>query len=375
MAARALSTPQLRDPGSESAAGYDYQWHITARMCIQMLADKEVEYIVCEFHEDVVQIRRGLHLELIQVKKKESGNWTLPSLIRPERGQEQGILGKLFDQLQRGKDVSRLVLLGYGRVSGGGDCSLPELVGLLNLPDEGRDGSWENRIQRYVDFLSSELVSQGIDPVTVARGINVLRIDFSLPHPDGIESQNRDLLDETLREMWKIELSVPEVAAVYDDMYGRVRQVSIKSKQPWRVKAISRQEALDVVSSRVKVYTPSLSRRELMATQDKLTSADMAHKVFYALQKRLDAMQLRFELGIRATQWEDFRTEIDAKWREFRRDNPGVRGPELWQSLRNILFGLGQAWVEQDKRMGPDFAEGVFFDMTGTCEAEWRVSV
>ncbi len=375
MAGRALSTPQLRDPGSEAAAGYDYQWHVAARMCIQMLTDKEVEYIVCEFHEDVVQIRRGLHLELVQVKKKESGNWTLNSLVRPERGQKRGILGKLFDQLQRGKDISRLVLLGYGRVSGNGDLSLQELTGLLNLPDEGRDANWKSCIQRYVDSLSRELASQGIDPAVVAKGISILKIDFSLPHPDGIESQNRDLLDEALRKMWKVELSVPEVGAVYQELYNRVRKMSIKPKQPWHVKAISRQEALDLIFPQVKKYAPSLSRRELLATQDKLTSAGMAQKVTYALQKRLDAMQLRFELGIGAVQWENFRTEIDAKWREFRRDNPGVQGPELWQSLRNILFGLGQAWVKQDRRMGPDFAEGVFFDMTGTCEAEWRVSV
>lgn len=375
MVARALSTPQLRDPGSEAAAGYDYQWHVTARMCIQMLADKEVEYIVCEFHEDVVQIRRELHLELIQVKKKESGNWTLSSLIRPERRQKRAILSKLFDQLQKGKDISRLVLLGYGRVSGNGDFSLLELIGLLNLPDEGRDANWKSRIQRYVDFLSRELTSQGVDPAVVAKGISILEIDFNLPHPDGVESQNRDLLDETLRKMWNVELSVPEVDEVYQELYNRVRKVSIKPKQPWHVKAISRQEALDMVFSRVKVYAPSLSRRELMATQDKLTSAKMARKVFYALQQRLDAMQLRFELGIGAAQWEGFRTEIDARWREFRASNPRVQGPALWQALRVILSDLGQVWAEQDRRMGPDFAEGVFFDMTGTCEAEWRVSV
>lgn len=375
MSARVLSTPQLRDPGSEAAAGYDYQWHVAARVCIQMLANKEIDYIVCEFHEDVVQIRQGLHLELVQVKKKESGNWTLHNLIKPERRQTQGILGKLFEQLQRGKDVRRLMLMGYGRVSGNGECSLPELVALLNLPDEGRDESWETCIQRYVDFLSSKLVSQEIDPATVAKGVGILKIDFSLPHPDGIESQNRDLLDETLRKMWKIELSMPEVATVYQDLYSRVQQVSIKPKQPWQVKAIPRQEALDLVFTRVRKYAPSLSRRELLATQDKLTSAGMAQKIIYALQKRLDAMQLRFELGIGAIQWEDFRTEIDAKWREFRGTNPRVQGPKLWQSLRNILSDLGHVWAEQDKRMGPDFAEGVFFDMTGTCEAEWRVSV
>jgi len=373
--ARVLSTPQLRDPGSEAAAGYDYQWHVTARMCVQMLTNKEVEYIVCEFHEDIIQIRRGLHLELIQVKKKEGGSWSLRDLIRPEVEQKQGILGKLFDQLQRGKDVGHLVLLGHGRVSDGGEYSLPKLVALLDLPVEGRDEDWARYIQCYRDFLSRELASQGINPVTVTKGIDILKIDFRLPHPDGIESWNWDLLDQTLRKMWKIELSMPEVAAIYQDLYDRVRRVSTKPKQPWQVKAISRQEALDLVLSQVRGHAPSFNRRELLATQDKLTSAGMAHKVTYALQKRLDAMQLRFEVDIGATQWEDFRTEIDAKWRLFRSSNPKVQGPELWQSLRSILCALGQVWAEQDSRMGPDFAEGVFFDMTGTCEAEWRGSI
>jgi hypothetical protein len=372
MPARLLSTPQMSDPGSEAPAGFEYQWHIAARMCIQMLADKEVEYVVCEFHEDVVQIRRGLHLELVQVKKRESGNWTLPSLVRPERGQQQGILGKLFGQLQKGKDVRRLVLLGYGRVSGDGECSLPELIALLNLPNEGHDRGWENNIRRYVHFLSDELVSQGIDPDTISKGIELLEVDFSSPHPDAIEIQNQNLLDETLRQMWKVELSMPEVSTVYQDIHRRVQKVSCKPKQPWQLKAISRQEIIDLVSSRVKEYAPAASRRESLTTQDKMTSAGMGQKVIYALQKRLDAMQLRFELDIEAPQWEDFRTEIDVKWREFRAGNPKVQGPSLWQSLRSILSDLGQVWAEQDSRLGSDFAEGIFFDMTGTCEAEWR---
>lgn len=339
-----------------------------------MLADKTVEYIVCEFHEDVVQIRRGLQLDLVEVKKRESGTWALSDLIRPKSGQKQGILGKLFAELQKGKDIGRLLLLGCGRMSGDSGCSLPDLVGLLSIPEEGRDGYWQNEVQRHVDFLCAELGPQGVVPETVSKGISILSIDFSLPHPDGIEMQNMDLLDRTLRGMWRIELTTLELAAVYRNLFDRVRQVSIRPKQPWYMKAISRQEVLSAVSSLVKDYTPALSRHELMTTQDKLTSAGLAQKAIYALQKRLDAMQLRFELDIGASQWEDMRTQIDLEWREFRRNNPDIRGPALWQSLRQMLSKLGMVWGEQDRRMGPDFAEGVFFDMTGTCEAEWRVN-
>lgn len=374
MSSRALSAPQLRDPGSEGGAGYTYQWHVAARMCIQMLADKAVDYIVCEFHEDVVQIRRGLQLDFVEVKKRENGNWTLLDLTRPKSRQKQGILGKLLTELQKGKDVGRLLLVGCGRMSGDGDCSLLEFVGLLSTPVEGRDGYWQTQIQRHRDFLCAELSPQGITPETVSRAISVLEIDFSLPHPDGIEMQNRDLLDKTLRGMWMIDLTALELAAVYQSLFDRVQKVSTKPKQPWRVKAISREEVLQLVSSIVRNYAPALGRRELMTTQDKLTSTDLAQKATYALQKRLDAMQLRFELDIGAAQWEDMRTQIDMEWRKFRTKNPGVRGPALWQSLRDMLSELGKVWAKQDSRMGPDFAEGVFFDMTGTCEAEWRIN-
>ena len=75
-----------------------------------------------------------------------------------------------------------------------------------------------------------------------------------------------------------------------------------------------------------------------------------------------------------SAQWEGFRTQIDLRWREFRKQHPEIRGPVLWQSLRNILAELGADWATQDRRLGSDFAEGVFFDMTGTCEAAWKLT-
>ena len=73
MSKRILTTPLNKDPGGEGGLGYDYQWLIGARMAIEMLCDKEIGYIVCEFREDMVRsacaavrhphegMRQGIH--------------------------------------------------------------------------------------------------------------------------------------------------------------------------------------------------------------------------------------------------------------------------------------------------------------------------
>lgn len=46
-------------------------------------------------------------------------------------------------------------------------------------------------------------------------------------------------------------------------------------------------------------------------------------------------------------------------------------GIDLWEGIRTIFAELGNSPKITDSRLDQDFFEGVFFDMTGICEAQW----
>lgn len=372
MSRRVLTSPQPNDPGSEGGSGYDYQWHVGARMALQMLLNKETEYLVCEFHEDTIQVNRSLGLKLVQIKKRDSGNWTMQSLIRPDKKQKQGILCKLFSPLAKGKDIKELLLTGYGKTSGDDELSLPGLIALLKYPQAARDDTWTDEIQKYVDFFCLELTPQGIDRHIILNAIRILDIDFSLPHPQVIEDKNKEFLEQFFREQLCVELTMPEIADMYQDLHTRIRKVSTRPGQPWTDKTLSRTETMNLLSHRARQYKPAGSRVHSLTTQDKLTSVGLGEKIFYAFEQRLDAMKLRFELGMTSAQWENYKTDINIEWSQFLAAHPGIQGPVLWGSLRNVLSLAAERWSATNKRLDSDFAEGVFFEMTGTCEAQWR---
>lgn len=376
MSRRILTTPLTQDPGSEAAIGYDYQWHIGTRLVIQMLANKDSEYLVCEFHEDLVQVNNRQGLRLVQVKKRESGSWTLSSLIAPEKKQKQGILAKLFSHVSKGKDICQILLIGYGKIGGNNEqLSLSGLIGLLSYPVDARDNIWHEEIQPYIDHLSSKLVEQGIEPETVRKAIHIFNIDFSFPHPDAIENENKIKLEDFLKTSLQVELTLSELSTLYQSIFDRVKKISLKTNQSWIVKSISRAEAMDILFTHTKQYSPAASRNQSLTTQDKLTSVGMGEKVFYAFDKRLDAIRVRITLDISSSEWENYRTEIDLRWREFRVSNQNTKGPELWISLRELLASIAINWSLTNSQLNEDFAEGIFFDMTGTCEAKWSTQI
>ncbi|HEX8608384.1 MAG TPA: dsDNA nuclease domain-containing protein [Pedobacter sp.] len=369
-----LATPQDNDPGTEGIVGYEYQREIAVLLCIRMLANKDRKYIVCEFHEDLLQIRRDLSVEFTQIKKKD-GNWTLRSLLIPAKKQKLSILGKLFLPLQMGKNISRIHLWGYGKPGSDrfpGDVSLAELITLTKTPHNVRDTAWQAAKRKYIDFLSNQLAGQGINSQTIENALDILDIDFTMPHPEAIEAKCQKTLGDTLKDIWDVELSVPEIDVLYQKIYARVKQVSLQPGQPWTAKAISREEAISLITTELKKFGVAADRTAALTTQDKLTAVNLGEKVMYAFQRRLDAVVLRFELGLSPTQWEDYRSDINVKCLELRAVSPDLVGPRLWQTMRQAFAELGEIWSSKyDARLDRDFVEGVFFDMTGICEAQW----
>lgn len=373
MAKRLISTPPQNDAGSEAGVGFDFQWHLAAGKCVEMLMDRTTEYVVCEFHEDIIQIKKeGMGLDLIQVKKKEGGTWTMNDLLKPDKKQTKGILAKIFEHVEAGKDIRGLSLVGHGRCSGDEEFSLPDLIALLNTPVGARDDGWKVKTEEFTEYLSNELKAQGINASTVTKGLEILKIDFSYPHPDAMASKGEEKLDDVLRQVYQVDLSLPEVKEIYNDLYNRAKTISLQPKQPWEVKSISREAASAIIYKRLKQYKPLATRDQYKTLQEKLSSAKLEERVDYAIERRLDAIFLKYELNIKSKQWEDFKADINVEWQDFRAANPAIKGAPLWKGIRGVFSKLGHIWETQDPRLGADFVEGVFFDMTAICEATWK---
>lgn len=371
-------TPQDSDPGSEGALGYDYQRDVAVLQCIKMLVDKQVEYVICEFHEDLVTSNKQKQLSLIQVKKAERDSWTLDSLLTPPKKQPKGILAKLFTHMEAGKSISVLSLQGFGRVGGAsrnGNCSLGGLIQLTKVPRDIRATEWHAQVAPYVEYIAPILAKQGIDRTTVIEALNLLEIDFGLPHPNAIGDHCCKTLGKCLKETWQLDLTWDELEKIYQAIYLRVKAVSIKPRQPWTTKAISRQEILEIARVHLHQFVPSLNRTSIMTIQDKLTSVGMGNRTTYGLQRRIDAMILKHELGIDSFTWTNYRAALDVEITCIHENNSMLRGPQLWQSLLTAFQDLGNTWSSQtDARLNATFVEGVFFDMTGLCEVQWMRS-
>lgn len=365
-----LNIVPAEEQGSEANYGFHYQAHCITRVCLEMVLSHEVTETVCEHHEDFMQIRAGLPPRFCQVKKRESvTGWTIPLL-------KDAIL-KLFKKLAY-KNVGDLVIYGHGRPSNKSDgkdgCSLAGLMALLDRPNIERNSDWDNEMQLYEHHLWDAL-EQKVDLDTVKQGMRLLRINLTMPHPEAIKLSNIQLTAKVVHQVWGVELSLEATERVYKVLYDRVCEASIKPKRPRSVKQIKTQEAKEILREALRregllVSTPVM----LLNTQEKLKKGKLEEYLPQALEKRMDALQLKYELNLGSIEWQNLRDDISVAWEDFLSTNSELMGKKLWQQLRNLLSQQGQLWSEQYKNntLGPVFAEGIFFDMMAICEVDIR---
>ncbi|MEM7114354.1 MAG: dsDNA nuclease domain-containing protein [Chloroflexota bacterium] len=369
-----ISVPPIDDSGSEGGIGYDYQRDIALMLAIEMLRDRGTEHIICEFHQDIVKMEKHGEIQLTQIKKSEIKAWTLNRLITPNKKHGQGILANLFLPLEMGKNVTELNLWGFGRVSKHNpkkQFQLTELISLLATPKVNRDLAWHERFSAYEKHLCQELIKQQISPNTVSTGLKRLNINFGFPSPHTIHDRCLDLLEDVLLEVWEIRLNRSEIKTISSDIFHRIRQISNQPNLSWDRKALSRNEVKQIIINRLRNYRPGRNVEFAMTLQDKLTSVGLQDKAYDALQARLDAMVKRYELNISSEQWEDFKIEIGKKCRKYRQGHPNVQGIHLWEQMLKIFQDMSEVWQEYDSSLNRHFFKGVFFDMTGVCEAAW----
>lgn len=150
---------------------------------------------------------------------------------------------------------------------------------------------------------------------------------------------------------------------------GKSIEMAAQQKQ-WREMQRLQQERDRHELEGLLVSTPVM----LLNTQEKLKKGKLEEYLPQALEKRMDALQLKYELNLGSIEWQNLRDDISVAWEDFLSANSELMGKKLWQQLRNLLSQQGQLWSEQYKNntLGPVFAEGIFFDMMAICEVDIR---
>lgn len=352
------------DQGSEAIYGFDYQAHCIARCCLEMALSNDVTETICEYHEDVVQHFRNRPARFCQVKKRESAEaLTINSF--------KDAIGKLF-RLLKYKDVGDLVIYGHGRPSANGACSLGGLITLLSRPADVRDHVWNTELEPYEQCIC-EMIGSSVDIDTVKRGLRVLNIDLTMPHPQGIEVQNADLLESVVNNLWGVTISYTTAKRIYDLLYKRVWSAHKKPKQPFHIKRITVTDVRTLLKNALQQEGIGIMAGEmLLTTNDKLKKGKLGEHLKYAIERRMDGLQIKYELEIKSTVWQDFRDDVSVSWEEFQETTTDLAGSRLWQNIRRLLTVLGDRWSLQydNAALGANFAEGVFFDMVATCSVD-----
>jgi hypothetical protein len=366
MTGSAFNKPPSDDQGSEAISGFDYQSHCAGRLCLQMLGGRDVKETICEYHEDITQVLAKNSLRFIQIKKRESVEvWTIDLL--------KDALAKLFKKMEF-KDAGELVLCGTGRPTSKGDYPLAGLIALLDRPVDERDKDWKSATSRYKTHLSDILDSK-VDRELITRGFARLRIDLTLPHPDAIKAENIQLTAQVIEQVWGVKVTNQLATKTYGVIYDAVRQGSQKPKQPRTKKRITVTEVRAMVRNTLEEGERYLAEdvKTVLDLSSKLEKGQLKRHLPYAIQRRMDARQAKFEYNISPTEWQDLKDDIATKWEaEQFQAWAANRGTRLWTDLRGMLNQIGHDWEtqKQSEAFGAAFAEGIFFEMMAVCEAE-----
>ena len=330
-----------------------------------MIQSHEVCELVCEYHEDFTQLHFVKPPAFCQVKKWESADTVTIALLKDA-------IIKLFKKAQY-RDVGALVIYGHGRPSISSEYSLADLIALLDRPESERDTVWDDDLRRFETYFAQLLPE--LDGETINKGIRLLKIYLGMPHPDAIESQNGKLAAQIISQVWGVNVDFSVAEKAYVALYQQVWKASKNPKQPRSVKRITVEKAREIIRSVLQEEKLlAEDTHALLDTHTKLKNGGLIHEKYliYALQTRMDARQVKFELNISSSEWQNYKNEIDVAWEDFQGNQLHYSGAKLWHGLQQLLTQLGSEWSRkaQNAALSPHFAEGVFFDMLAICEAD-----
>jgi hypothetical protein len=353
--------------GSENILGIEYQHHVIARRCIEMLTNRNTRKIMCEFYQDMALVDYDGKYEFIQIKKSLKNSWKLTDLISGKGG-GKSILAKLFDIIPD-RVVDKVSFLSHGRPG----PRLYEFMHLLEIKKEERDSDWDLKMNYYEESIHEYLSNQGISRETVAKGVRILDIDLSLPSPDAIEACNRELLESRISEIWQNNVNLEKKRLAYNEITDKVREASKKPKKLRLDKTITRDEIINIVKSAIRDSQRSGNIKEHTNMRMKIVEKAKLwdEHYHYGLDKRSDAMFTKHELELDDGKWIDYQNQIYERWSKLCETSPELEGTMLWQSMKSMCEELGEVWKQEIPSLNCDFAEGILFFLTATCPAEW----
>lgn len=134
-------SPPLESGGVDNRRGIEFQDHVAAKHCLDMLHDEEILEVWHEYHDDVLVLREAGEsktAEYIQVKNTDEQLWSIAAITRrdkktnPSSGKRESVVGSSI--LEKNLDNDRRAPVSLFRIVTSKEVNRD--LGLLKLPRE-----------------------------------------------------------------------------------------------------------------------------------------------------------------------------------------------------------------------------------------------
>lgn len=398
---RPESTRASENAGSRAQARFLYQHHYIAYWCIQMLIDSDIEFIVCEHHDDFYIRWRDGNYHFVQVKTRADGEgeWTIAKITARKNSQDpktgSSILQKLYEKHRVFGDgrTNRYVLISD---MGAGEPSTPNLHTLETLSKKGPT-NWESDDKAAFEQIFEDVKSKVSSEDEVSLRNFLLSFEFRKWQPNtkqSLERFNHSELREVLHQLHGLYYGDPEIRSVYEEILGVIRDANVveddanldKSVEEKTIRLKQITSAI-AIPPREKVY---LERHEILSSEldkgeaqqlSKLQEKTQAagwdpdatmhlmdlraarnlfyrkHRHFEVIRKRLDDLSLKVQ---RICVYVKIKSKDDK-----------LDGYKQWLLLDRYLTELAAQNSTQFPQIDVDYLFGEAGNLTGKCKIRW----
>lgn len=374
-------TEPTEDSGALAQSRFFYQHQYTAYWCIQMLIEKDIERIICEYHEDLVICWKDGHYEFIQVKSRGEGRgeWTLANLLK--KTPNQSILEKLYAKKVKFVDSgSHLYIFVSNMGASGQSNDLHTLKKLTAKPSDKWNGKEQNEFEIIFDKIKKRIAVQNID--SLREFCLSLRIKTWQPDLVSICPYNIRELQKVLKEIRGVDYPYEDLKGIYDAILRIVHHANlgktIEEKTIRREHVESVIEAPTLVKSYLeRVKIDSDASGELTTLQRKARKAKFDSDVITLLMDlRASANAFyrkhsHFDLPRKRLQHLSFEVQrlcVDVKLEAQKEELDGI---EQWISLQKYLRRIVESEGEGQPPINLEYLIGVVGDLAGKCKVGW----
>ncbi len=207
--------------------GFNYQDHVGAGFCLEMLNRADLEEVWFETHDDITLLWRnasGMRVEFVQVKAHNpSSRWSISSITARDTGQGSSLLEKSLSQHRCREEATFRVVTSYD-VTGELSVLKHELGSIMRLANAGELNQLIQRVQSK--FNGDVIVSEsGKD---ISYWISNCLWDKRPDTTDDVENTNRLMLEQIFKS--RRRSVIPEHRdELYQKLLAWVRDASSKN--------------------------------------------------------------------------------------------------------------------------------------------------